>query len=416
MRQLDRLNALSLYDVWPTFDGLVSDVRVPVYRSGSPLARSWGVFDARPLTWAHGSDGWCFPGNFACWNITNAFTTTVVAAKRICDLEHGDGLSPAVFGTQSLLGIDAFARLKELKLSIAYGYCGASEYENRRGLRHLLRCVRDLETLELEFGIYGFYECTEEEWFTYESVFPRDVKWPHLRRFVVHHLQIRDVDLVQLLFVRMVSLQHLEIGDMRLLRGTWERVIESLRFRGLSTFKMESYQLIYEVDKCFLEPIMEHNDYACKDFIERIERYVVHWQHDFTLRHPSLKTDQPTQDSLDFLELGDDFGQLQQIRGTECTVVFDPAWLKTEVAKICAEANRKREGKRLFRQISTATADCLACNQRRTVKHPSPWLRRLSWTNRWGDLRENGGSPSLWRSRDPWGLRHRSCISISHFG
>lgn len=295
--------------------------------------------------------------------------------KRICNFEHEGSVSPVVFNTQSLAtepillpSINAFARLKEFKLTITHGYSEANEYENLRGLRHLLRCVRDLEMLDLGFSRHG--EVCGDEWFTYESVFPRDGTWPHLRRFVVQNLKITDEDLVHLLFARIFSLQHLEIGDMHLLRGTWERVIETLKFRGLSSFEMSSYQLVYDDDECFLASLIyqepddddevDNDNSACQDFIASIEKYVVHWRHDFTLRHPSLKADQPTQDSLDFLELDDHFGRFQGIRGTGSLALVDVALLKTQVAEVCAEANRKREGKRLFRYPLQQLTACLA--------------------------------------------------------
>lgn len=317
--------------------------------------------------------------------------------KRICNNEHEDGAYPAVCNTQNratelilLPGINAFIRLKELKLAISCGYSGVDGYKTLIGLRHLLHYVRDLEMLDLKFGTHTFGRVCgidRDSWFQYGSVFPRDGRWPHLRRLVVQNLEITDEDLVHLLFVKMLSLQDLEFGDMCLLRGTWERIIETLRFRGLSSFKMSSYNLIYDVEECFLAPIMyldpeddeaDIDNSACQDFIERIERYVVHWRHDFTLRHPSLKTDQPTQDSLDFLELDDFFGRYQKIRGIGGTLPVDAAWLKTEVAKVCAEANRKREGKRLFHSVSTATADSLSCKQRRIARHPKSVVEKAT--------------------------------------
>lgn len=328
----------------------MSNVQVPVYFSGSPLARSWGFFDARPLDWSFGTAGWCLPENSAFSNITNALSKTV---KRVCNLKHEDGVSPVVFNNQSLdtepvlrPGMDAFARLKEVKLTISYGYSDANEYKNLRGLRHLLRCVRGLEMLGLGFSRHG--SGCGDEWFTYESVFPKDGTWPHLRKFVVQNLKITDEELVHLLFARMFSLQHLEIGDMHLLHGTWERVIETLRFRGLISFEMSSYQLLYDDKECFLAPLIyqevDDEGRACRDFIASIERYVVYGRHDFTLRHPSLKADQPTQDSLEFLELDDVFGRFQVVRGTADNVLIDTALLKTKIAEVCAEANRNREG------------------------------------------------------------------------
>ena len=382
-------------DGWPLFGNPRSHVGAPAYLSGSPLARSWGIFDARPLNsaFSFGIGGSCLLSNFAFWNMTVALPKSV---KRICNCEHKDGVSLAVVDTQNIAteprllpGIYAFARLKELKLIIAYDHNDMAEYHSLealryyslRGLRHMLHWVQNLEALDLGFRRYD--ELCRDEWFTYESVFPRDGIWPHLRRFVVRNLEITDKDLICLLFGRMFCLQHLVIGDMRLLHGTWEWVIETLKFRGLSSFEISSYHLGYDDDKNFLEPLMstKDEDNACPDFIASIEKYVVHGWHDLTLRHPSLKKDEPTQDSLNYLEsdvvvfmglsiqymeicVSDThhgksppfriheneyvttmyiFGQLPGIKGTGETVRVGAAVLKTVVAEVCAEANRRRD-------------------------------------------------------------------------
>ena len=227
--------------------------------------------------------------------------------------------------TQSLAiklpGIDDFGRLKELKLDITPDDNDADEYESLRGLRHLLHCVPNLEILDL--GDIG--------WFTCKSVFPSDGTWPHLRRFMVQNLHITDEDLIHLLFTRMFCLQYLEIGAMELPHGTWESVIEALRFRKLSSFRMSDSGLYYDLGRDFLYSL------RCRDSIASIERYVVHGAQDLTLRHPSLKEDQPTQDSLDYL------GKLIVPFKGAGDVVLDVAVVKTVVAKVCAEANRKRE-------------------------------------------------------------------------
>ena len=332
----------------------LSNVGVPAYLRGSPLARSWGIFDARPLDWSYASCGSCHPGNFAFWSITIALPKSV---KRIRNFEHEDGVPPAMVYTlepRLLPGIYAFARLKELKLIITHGQGDATEHDSLRGLRDLLHCVRDLEALELGFSTRG--EMCVGDCFTYKSVFPRDGTWPRLRRFVVKDLEITEQHLIDLLFGRMLRLQHLMIGDMHLLHGTWERVIEALRFRGLSSFEMSSYYLGYDDDKCFLEPLMDGDEEsACRDFIASIERYVVHGWHDLTLRHPSLKKDEPTQDSLNYLGSDYVFGRLPGISGAGDIVRVDVAMLKTEVAEVCAKANGRRDmaGPPEARQLST---------------------------------------------------------------
>lgn len=81
-------------------------------------------------------------------------------------------------------------------------------------------------------------------------------------------------------------------------------------------------------------------DCACKRFITSIERYVVDGLHDLTMRHPSLKKDEPTQDSLDYLPSELIFHRLTRAGDI---VHFNLAVAKTIFAEACAEAKRRRD-------------------------------------------------------------------------
>lgn len=304
------------------------------------------MFDATPGT-----------SDLAFWIITFALSTS---EKRIHNFETWSGVSTATFDTQSkatermlLHGVKAFAWLKKLRLNILSGendtrnpdeYGDArypDEYRNLSGLPILLDRMRDLEVLELYIP-HDYMDASHPQgiYFKYESIFPKDGAWPHLRTFSLREIEIRDRDLVHLVFARMPSLQHLQIEDVELLDGNWESVIEALKFRRLSSLDMRSSRnLLYDDGKNFLSWLRDHVDGdAGKDFFDNLERYVVHGLQDVTLRHPSLEHNQPTQDSLDYL-----CGIFDQANGIRCIEDIDFAELKKNVAKACAEENRERQ-------------------------------------------------------------------------
>lgn len=328
--QLDRLGTVRLNDGWPDLGYLNSNVEVPAHHNGSPLARSWGFFDATPLDWSWGPDGsrgldLRDPGYLAFWTITIALSKN---EKRIHNFELDSGIAPATFDTQSIAkgkvfrcGVDAFAALKERRLDIAYGYDDSHDpnrYDTLSGLRILLSRICNLEKLEICLTQEEYDPSDQQyslgplgEWLTYSHIFPKHGVWPHLRTFAVRDIRIRDEHLVHLLFARMPSLQHLKIKNMDLLHGTWESVIEALKFRRLSSFDIKSsfdlYDAIYLYDdstrRNFFDLLACEARRSGKGCFESFERYVVHGLHDLTLRHPCPDDSQPTQESLDYLTM-----------------------------------------------------------------------------------------------------------------
>lgn len=244
--------------------------------------------------------------------------------------------------------VDAFERLKELSLHIRHGHDDSRDldrYATLSGLRYLLSRIYNLENLKLCLGPLA-------EWLTYECIFPKTGVWPHLTTLAVENMKIRDEDLVHLLFARMPGLQHLRIKNMNLLQGTWESVIEVLKFRRLRSLDMKSSYYLYD-DLAFGEDASIRQNYlvVIRDVAQRsgegcfesLERYIVHGLHDLTLRHPSLEDSVPTQDSLDYLwhifdeDIYDENSAVRYIRD------IDFAKLKEDVAKACAEEAVERE-------------------------------------------------------------------------
>ena len=214
--------------------------------SGSPLARSWGILNPDPLDWNWDHSllrGLVYPpGSPEFWNVAVALSKS---EKRINSFELS-GFTPIVmFDTQSIAteerlrqAVGAFAQLKVLRPKSSYGSLDPVS-DDLHGLRIMLDRMRDLEVLELCLPQFGISE--DLEWSTYESIFPKDGAWRQLKTFTIVNFKIRDMELLQLLFSRLPSLQHLKLGDMWLLAdGTWESFIEALKYRRLSSLDLRS--------------------------------------------------------------------------------------------------------------------------------------------------------------------------------
>lgn len=248
------------------------------------------------------------PGSLEFWNVAIALSKT---EKSIRNLELRACVPTATFDTESMaferrliLGGSAFAGLKELRLKLNFGYDDAGvlvSYDKLNGLRILLDRIRGLEVLDLCLPTDHFTgSYSRDDWVHYDSIFPKNGAWPHIREFAIGDLAIQGRHLIHLLFVRMPDLQHLKLSNLNLLDGgdgIWKSVIEALKFRRLSSIGIYPDVYLYDgPDFNFLS-----TDSDDRGFFEKFERYVVHGMHDWTLRHPCLPDSQPTQDSLDNL-------------------------------------------------------------------------------------------------------------------
>ncbi len=203
----------------------------------------------------------------------------------------------------------------------------------------MLDHIRDIEVFELCLpGDFG----SAQAWATYECIFSENGAWPCLRSFTIGDLEIRGRDLIHLLFAKMPSLQYLTLHDISLPDHTWDAVIEALKFRRLSSFEIDTSDDICNLQlTTFLCPVLDDWIWAKgvdRSFFGNFERYVVDGAHDWTLRHPSLRDSQPTQDSLDYL-----CGIFDQANESKSIVDIDVPKLKRHVAEVCAEADAERQ-------------------------------------------------------------------------
>ncbi|CAF9925457.1 hypothetical protein IMSHALPRED_006479 [Imshaugia aleurites] len=299
-----RLRTVRLRGGWPS----TSKRR----RRGSPLARSWHPFHAHPGDWEIGPDQppkECSPSH-DFWTL--AYALSEAKNDRIRNLSIESSLPPSVFSITTRMtecrvdfGVAAYCRLEYLKLSLAdyHSLPASALYDNLHGLNRMLESMVALKQFELDLPD----DCNNdiEDFFPYKMIFPRNGYWPQLTIFTVQNLAISTKDLITLLLTNMPKLTQLSFGSIKLLDGQWEGILEYLRIANrFSSFQKESQSLLlHGGDTYYLS--RDHDDHSRRGihyaFVRSLEDYVVKWWHNPTLRHPSLKKNQPAQQSLDYL-------------------------------------------------------------------------------------------------------------------
>ena len=223
-------------------------LQLPRHRLGSPLVRAWNPLHAPPQCWYWGDPRFqkgCSSGYLEFWTFTVALSTT---EKHIRTFKLESGVAPVAFDVKHIAaerkllhGIEAFSGLQELKLTLA-GYDDEpcpGRYDNLDGLRLLLDYMKQLRRFEIYLP--GDYENNPPgPFFEYEQISPEDGRWPDLTTFIVRNFAIGTRETVDLLMTRMPSLRHLRFENIELLDGTWESVIEVMKYgTDLSSFEVD---------------------------------------------------------------------------------------------------------------------------------------------------------------------------------
>ena len=277
--------------------------RKPGYR-GSPLTRSWRLFDAHPGCRRSDSDPIrkqaIISNNF--WTLTYALSEAGKTGIR--SLSIGNPLYPSAFLTNLKqpthvdCGFAAYHGLEYLQLSFAEvsSRAGVELLDNLHDLQRLLECTAALKHLRLHSA--RDYIKGPVEFLRYEMVFPKDGYWPQLTTLTMGGLAIGTSDLITLLITKMPSLRCLVFGNIILLDGQWEGIFEYLRVANhLSCLNVTpNGQLLHRQNQVYLSP-------EFSNFVRNppIGNYIVNWWHNPTLKHPDLSQDQPAQCSLDYL-------------------------------------------------------------------------------------------------------------------
>ena len=307
LRAFPRLKIVKLSCVWRYKHRLICE--------GSPLARSWHPFHAHPGDWDLGDDESPRQPSLSKDFWTLAFALSEAGKTTIRNLSIESTLPPAAFVTKTGenqyhvdSGVAAYSRLEDLKLSLA-GYLDQPKftlYDNLHGLHRLLEPMTALKRFELDLPDDGVN--WPMAFFPYRLIFPEYGLWPQLTTFTVRNLAIGTKDLITLLTTKMPSLRHLTFGNMNLLDGLWDGIIEYLRVANrLSSFKIElESRLLHRGNENYISQQTGSGGYRKfyrdhDDVHNSIGDYIINWWSNPTLRHPSMMPGPPAQLSLDYL-------------------------------------------------------------------------------------------------------------------
>lgn len=306
LKNLSQLRTVKLRREW-SFTGKLG-------LRGSPLARSWNQMHAHPERNIPESERilQAYNANMHFQNLTSALSVAATTSVRKIRIEST--IPPATIlktpdERQSYKhdSVPAYSRLTNLKLSLV----GFSDdpmvklSDNLLGVSSMLEGMTALKRFELELPEDHVNEPVI--YFPYSMVLPTTGHWPQLTTFRVLNLSIGTRDLVTLLTKQMPNLQHLTFGNIRLLDGHWEGIVEYLRnLNRLSFFRLLSEcALLHGQNRMYLEPDLPAplSPMGESYFLEvrSMMKHVVNGLKDPTLRHPSLDPDQPAHESSEYL-------------------------------------------------------------------------------------------------------------------
>ena len=274
-------------------------------RKGSHLARNWNTFHYSPQSWDWGlSTSQDYLGNV--WDGVEHYriliSALVRAQRHVRAFRTGPDLwsavPPYVFDrsrkTRSAQPIKFYddnvtplSGVEELSLRFAnYGSAKACElFKNISAFPTILGSMDRLKGLEscLPDGMYN----DPPVCYTYEQVFPKNMRWDNMKLLRLFQISIGATELILLLLDGMPELENLEIGEIMLSQGSWEGVFEALKqMHRLCGFQITDNALLYhhggrELWRAYLL-------YRFGRLYNDVNTYVVSGG-----RHPCLESGQP---------------------------------------------------------------------------------------------------------------------------
>ena len=291
LQNLTRLETVKLRGSWPS--------RAKLSGQGSPLARTWNLFYARPGDIISASDFEAFKAVADFRNLAFALSKARVTGVRNLSIECT--LPPPAFRSYQVqarcfmcAGISVYARVDNLKLSLP-GWCANSfvdYYFDLYKVSPMLGSMTALKRLDLElpedrFNNPVFYV-------PYSVIFPKHGHWPELTALTVRNLAIGTKDLVTFFIKKMPNVRHLAFGNIYLDDGTWEGIFEYLRIlHRLSSFSISPESFLLLDGHRFRE--YQFND------VQSIMDYIINRQDGRSLKHPGLLPHMPAHWSLDYM-------------------------------------------------------------------------------------------------------------------
>ena len=296
LKQLGFLKAVTLEYNWDSDDKPFEPCK------GSRLARSWSLFHCRPARWdweLHTYRGCPYKASNGAEHYHILVSALVQAQRRIRAFQTSSdsrcALTPYVFDrdrkTRSAKplqfhndNVTAFAGVEELGLRL--GANGHTEnpklFQNIAGLSAVLGSMDHLKRLELRLPVLMYCMSTL---YTYDQVFPTNVRWENLEVLKLFQLSIGATDFLLLLLDAMPGLRQLEMGVIILSQGCWEGVFEALKqMHRLRVLRIPDGEKLYQRGD------REHSvDYfAHGGLCHQLTTYVMNGT-----RHPCLPAEQP---------------------------------------------------------------------------------------------------------------------------
>ena len=194
--------------------------------------------------------------------------------------------------------MEAFVDLEELRLHLICheNHSFSDRCDNLDGLRMMLDATPKLVTLDLLLP--DDLDSADDSFYPYSSVFPACGYWPHLLKLGLSNIDVHLVDLIELLAVQLPKLRTLHLGSIRLLEGTWQGLFESVKYAcQLESLFFEEDVLLDEQGEDVFEVNAQLIDFDFEGFLQ----YIIHGRDDPHLRHPLLRSNQPSFKSMEYL-------------------------------------------------------------------------------------------------------------------
>lgn len=262
-------------------------------QKGSPLARSWHPFHAKPVDLNLDEDPL-----LRLYDVFNTLTDILAVANgsiaRFQTPIHQltEGIPSTALKATSQLPLqkllDAYSSLEHFTVTVVSDEDMIDEAHHLTKLPRLLANMPKLKQLDLDLSHADFGDV--RRFCLYEQVFPTDMVWTNLTQLTFWNISFRAMEFITLIFNQQ-RLRRLGIVDMNLLDGTWEGIIEALHHKLLIWMSFGG-NLTFQGNPALGIPT-DPIDHLQRDSFKKIQKYVVHGG-----RHPYLSPDLPPESAI----------------------------------------------------------------------------------------------------------------------
>ena len=199
-----------------------------------------------------------------------------------------------------------YRELKTLRLTLEVEYPLSMDDGYLYYMHEMLRSMLSLQDLRLAF----VSDESRRVWKNPSAIFPDFGQWTQLTKLTLENMTFSTTGLLELIVLRMPSLQHLTLSGIGLVGGKWESVFEFLHCANI----LQSLRLFDRNIRCLptrerqwywwgsiADDIADVNNKSRDNIARMFEDYVVGSRHNPAIRHPSLQPHQPKEESQQFL-------------------------------------------------------------------------------------------------------------------